>query len=517
MTENRRIFWNVIATYGRSLYALVCGVLTGRWVLMALGAEDYGLYGVVGGMTVFITFFNNILASSISRFYTFSVGQAKTASSVEDGIRECQAWFNTAVSIHTIVPLILVAIGYPIGIWAVRSFLTIPPDRIEACVWVFRFACLSCLVSMLNVPFQAMYTAKQYIAELTFYSFATTTLNVCFLYFMVTHPSDWLTRYAAWMCALVAVPQILICIRALKIFPECRFHRNMLFRKDRFKRLGAFAAWQLIGVLCSLLRGQGIAILINKFHGAKVNAAMSVANTVNSQSSTLASAMLGAFTPAITTAYGAGDFRRMQTLAFGACKFGTLLSLVFVIPLMLELPEVLTLWLKEPPPYVFGLTALMLVSHIIENLTYGHMVAVSASGRIALYHVLMGSISLLALPIAIAWALFGGNPYTAVWAIIITQVAYTVMRVVLARRIAHLPIRPWTFRILAPLVVLMLVCFGIGATPRLVMAESFLRVCVTTLICTVVFLPLSWYCIMNFEERTFVKSKFLGRLRRKSA
>ena len=156
MTENRRIFWNVVATYSRSLYGLVCGLLTGRWVLMALGAEDYGLYGVVGGMTVFITFFNNILASSISRFYTFSVGQAKTVSSVEDGIRECQAWFNTAVSIHTIVPLILVAVGYPIGIWAVRSFLTIPPDRIDVCVWVFRFACVSCLISMLNVPFHAM-------------------------------------------------------------------------------------------------------------------------------------------------------------------------------------------------------------------------------------------------------------------------------------------------------------------------------------------------------------------------
>ena len=52
MTANRRIFLNIVATYGRSLYALVCGLYISRWVLAALGKTDFGLYGVVGGMTV---------------------------------------------------------------------------------------------------------------------------------------------------------------------------------------------------------------------------------------------------------------------------------------------------------------------------------------------------------------------------------------------------------------------------------------------------------------------------------
>ena len=37
MTANRRIFLNIIATYGRSLYALVIGLFCGRWTLMVLG------------------------------------------------------------------------------------------------------------------------------------------------------------------------------------------------------------------------------------------------------------------------------------------------------------------------------------------------------------------------------------------------------------------------------------------------------------------------------------------------
>ena len=43
MTQNRRIVLNIVATYGRSLYALVIGLFTARWALMALDKVDCGL------------------------------------------------------------------------------------------------------------------------------------------------------------------------------------------------------------------------------------------------------------------------------------------------------------------------------------------------------------------------------------------------------------------------------------------------------------------------------------------
>ena len=52
MTQNRRIVLNIVATYGRSLYALVCGLFISRWVLAALGKTDFGVCGVVVGMMV---------------------------------------------------------------------------------------------------------------------------------------------------------------------------------------------------------------------------------------------------------------------------------------------------------------------------------------------------------------------------------------------------------------------------------------------------------------------------------
>ena len=164
--------------------------------------------GVVGGLTAFIEFINGLLASAVGRFYAFSIGKASTANDSNDALESCRQWFSLAICIHTVVPIALISVGYPAGVWVVENFLTIPPDRVPSCIWVFRFVCISCFFFMVNVPFMAMYTAKQYIAELTIYSFITTSLNAFYLYYMITHPGDWLARMALWTCILSVVPQI---------------------------------------------------------------------------------------------------------------------------------------------------------------------------------------------------------------------------------------------------------------------------------------------------------------------
>lgn len=82
MSPNKRIFLNIVATYGRSLFALVCGLFSARWVLEALGQEDFGLYGVVGGLVAFIGIVNSLLGCAVGHFYAVSVGAADSSSSV---------------------------------------------------------------------------------------------------------------------------------------------------------------------------------------------------------------------------------------------------------------------------------------------------------------------------------------------------------------------------------------------------------------------------------------------------
>lgn len=516
MTENRRIFWNVIATYGRSLYGLVLGLLCGRWALMALGETDYGLNGLVGGLAVFIAFFNNVLAGANARFYAFSIGAAKVAEDRESALEECRRWFNIALFVHTIVPVVLIVVGYPLGVYAVKHWLTIPLERIDACVWVFRFVCLSCFVGMVNVPFSAMYTAKQYIAELTLYSFITATLNAVALYYMVTHPGLWLAKYAAFTCLISIVPQVVICLRAIWVFPECQINIKYMLDLSRVKRLGAFSGWQMLGMLCAMLRSNGLSIVVNKLFGARMNAAQTIGNSVQGHCFTLSGAMQSAFTPVITQSCGAGDYVKMNKFVIRTCKFNVFLSLIFVIPLALELPKVMALWLGTPPSFATGLCYCAMLLHLVGAATAGHMIAVNATGRIAGYHVTLCLINIFVLPVSVLVGLVWKNVYAVMGVVIAFEMLNSIGRLCFSRKHAKTSMREWVRFVALPSLSVGLICGIVGFLPQLLFAPSPSRVCITILTCEVILLPTLWFVVLNSEEREFVKRKMFSRLISKS-
>ena len=122
MTSSQRIILNTLATYGRTVFAMALGLFSSRWVLQALGSVDYGLMGVVGAVILFVAFLTTTTSGTISRFYAYSIGQGDP--------EETNRWFNTALSIHTILPIVLCLISWPCGEWAIRNFFNVPPDRL---------------------------------------------------------------------------------------------------------------------------------------------------------------------------------------------------------------------------------------------------------------------------------------------------------------------------------------------------------------------------------------------------
>ena len=479
---------------------------------MALGQTDYGLYGLVGGLTIFISFFNNVLAGANARFYAFSIGEARVSFDKSAALEECRRWFNTALSMHLFVPVVLIVLGYPLGVYAIEHWLTIPADRVEASVWVFRFACLTCFVAMFNVPFAAMYTAKQYIAELTIYSFVTSTLNVIFLYYMVTHAGTWLTVFAFWTCLLSVVPQIIICIRACIIFPECRIVTCYMWDKARIKRIWSFGCIQMIGGFCDLLRTHGMSIVINKFFGPKMNAAQSIGNTVQAHCMTLAGAMQSAFVPVITQACGAKEYERMNKFAIRTFKFNVLLSLIFVIPLALELPEVMRLWLKNPPDCSVGLCYCAMVFHLANASSVGHMVVLNAFGKIFAYNTILSSMNVFAVVLAVCVGLVWRNVYIIMSVIVFAMMLNSLGRALFARYYVGTRLKTWLLEALVPLVIVTAITGGIGWLPHLFMVESFNRIIVTTILCEGGFIPLTWFVLLSHEERDFVREKIFRKV-----
>ena len=481
MTENRRIVLNIVATYGRSLFALACGVFGGRWALMSLGEVNYGLHGLVAGLTVFISFFNDVLGASLGRFYALAVGRARVMG--DDGVEECRRWFSLAVLIHAILPVCLFVVGWPVGEWAIRHYLTIPPDRVAAC------------------------GAKQYIAELTVYGFICTSLNIIMLGYMVSHPGDWLVKYAFWLTLLGIVPTIIIAFRSVKLFPECRFRLAYCMDGRKFRQLLAFSFWQGFGAFTTMLRTNGIAVIINRNFGPAVNASLAVARNLGGKADELASAMLGAFTPAVTSAYGAGDLPRAFMLADRMCKFGVLASLVFMVPVAVELPYLMRLWLVNPPEHATTFCLMVMLQRVINKLTKGHALLIQATGRIGLYEFVVALLGMLMLGATIVLIASGVGPFSICYSLVAFAILYAGIRPFFVRRFLEWPICPWIKGTLFPQVGSTALAVIAGICTHRVMSEGFPRLMVSAVVCESVLCLFSWFWVLGAEERMIVKEK----------
>ena len=508
MTPNRRIALNIATTYARSLYKLALGLVTARWLLLALGQVDYGLLGLVGGLIAFVTMINRLLAGAVSRYFALSIGAAKKKGNEENGLQECRRWFSAAVSVHTVIPLILVAIGWPLGEYAVRHWLVIPPARIQASLWVWRFTCISALVGMFNVPFRAMYTAKQEIVERTFYSMAATTLSALLLYYMVTHPGEWLAKYAFWHCLIVLVPRVIICVRAICIYPECRLRRDCIWRWRDIRELALFSLWNAFGAFGRVVRSQGLAVIVNRFFGAASNAAVAVASRLSARANTFATSMASSFNPAIVTAYGAGNLKRMKALVFRLDKLSAMMVVVFSVPLSLEVHEVMRLWLKKPPAESPGLCVCVMLTTLLGRMCVGQSIAISATGKIALNRFMDGTARILAVPIALAFVSAGCGLFSVVYASVISSVMANVIHVWNANRLAGVSAARWFYKVFLPVLISVVASGCAGLLPRLSLPAGPTRVLLTAFACELAFLPLGWFVLLDAEEKEFMRSKW---------
>ena len=514
MTQNRRILLNTLATYGRSVFGVLCGIFSTRWVLEALGQVDFGLYAVVGGMAIFLSFLNIQLAGAVSRYYAYSIGQAKVAVDVDSGIKECRAWFTTAVLIHTVVPLVLVIVGWPIGIYAIKyGWISVPMERLDACLWVWRFVCVFAFFGMLTIPFQAMYTAKQYIAELTIYSFIQTFAKTAFIYYMVVTPKDWLVSYAFAMGLITVLPQIVICLRAWKVFPECRIMPSALKEFNRVKNVASYAIWTAIGGMGYVASHQCMGILHNNFFGARIVSAFGISQTVSGEAASLTSALQGAFQPAITTACGSGDLNGMREMAFRVCKVGTLLTLMFAIPMALEIDEVLRLWLKTPPPYASPMCLCTLAFIVIEKLSCGHLTAVNATGKIARFQVVRGILRTLVIPLAIIPAWLDWGPVAVSAALPVSVVFVDIGDVIIARNRVGMSVRRWVKDVVFSMGIVTILSFAVGMMPRLFLSASFWRVVLTTVFSLGTLSLCAWFVVLSKNEQDRLRCRVMRHFR----
>lgn len=389
VSDNNRIAKNTIMLYFRMLLTLLVGLYTARVVLKTLGASDYGLYNVVGGIVTLFMFVNVTLSTGTLRFLTFALGQGDT--------QKLRHIFSTVSYLHFFLMIIILIISEVVGLWLLYNKMQIPEGRMDAAFWVLQFSVFASLVAVIQVPFMSSIMAHEKMNIYAWVSIYDAVMKLLIVFLIQVVNSDKLILYA-FLLLLVHVSTSLIYIYYCRIkYEECRLFKG--FDKKIFKDIASFSGWNVFGVCAVTMQAQGVNILLNMFFGTIVNAARGIAVQVNGIIIQFVGNFQAAVNPQIVKLYASGQKDKMISLVIENSKIAAYLLLLIAVPLFIELEFVLKLWLGEYPYYTPIFLRIIIVQSLIQTISRPLVMAVHAVGKMKEVSLTSGLGLLLILPI----------------------------------------------------------------------------------------------------------------------
>lgn len=377
-SENtRRIAKNTAVLYVRMFLIMAVTLYTSRVVLNVLGVEDYGIYNVVGGVVTMLAFFNNSLSTATQRFLNYEMGQGGT---------ELQKVFSIAIIGHCFIACGIVLLAETIGLWFIKTQLVIPAERMQAALWVYHFSIATFAVTVITTPYNAAIIAHERMNIFAYLSFLEVGLKLLTVFLLFWLPFDKLKLYGALLLGVTFLVRGAYSYYCRRHFPEC--HLRFIWDKQFFLKMYSFSGWILVGDTTNMLSSQGVNMLINIFFSAVQNAARGIAYQVQGAINAFVSNFVMAVRPQIIKSWAQGDLGYMYRLIFSWSKLSFYLLYLFSLPVLLYMPVILQLWLKNVPDHSVLFTRLVVIELLISS-SYSPIVSVSqASGKIRNYQLI---------------------------------------------------------------------------------------------------------------------------------
>lgn len=376
---------NAIVLTLRMILVTIIGLYTSRVVLEALGVDDYGIYGVVGGVVSMASFLNSSMAGATSRFITFAIGK--------DDMEKLKKIFATSLWIHFFIAIVVVILAETIGLWFLNHKMQIPSDRIFAANVLFQLSVASVIVGFTQVPYTADIIAHEKMDIYAYFEIVNVVLKLTIVYLLLIVSSDRLIFYASMVFAVSVLRTLFYRWYCIRKFPEAHFSSK--FNRETAKEMLSFSSYDLYGNMCAISKRQGEPIVLNLFFGVVANAGASIALTVCGTINGLTGAITQAFRPQIIKQYAAGDITNMSSVMRRSAIFSIFAFSAISIPFIIETPRILYLWLGQIPTYSVEFLRLIILISLFDIIICVNNVAIHATGDIRRISFINGTFYLL--------------------------------------------------------------------------------------------------------------------------
>lgn len=499
--NKRRIAKNTLMLYIRMFIMLAVGLYTSRVVLQALGATDYGIYNIIGGVVVLFSFLNGSLTSATRRFLNFNLGK-KDYEAVHKV-------FCMSMNIYFILAFVIFVLAETIGLWFVETKLNIPPERSYAASWVYQFTIITFIINLLRIPYNASITAYERMDFYAYISLAEVTLKLLVVYFLYTTSYDKLIIYAFLYTLVPFIITIIYKFYCNRKFETTRYKK--IWDKDIFLQMFSFSGWSLFGSAANMSAQQGLNILINLFHGVTANTAVGIANQVSSNVYQFISNFQTAFHPQIIKSYAAQETASFYKLICQTSKFSYYMMFILAFPILLTTQTLLTIWLTDVPEYTSIFCQLILGYLIVEGISTPLWMAVHATGNIKRYQIIISLCIFLNFPLTY-FAFKCNLPIYTVWIIrIVVNIITLIIRCFYLKQTLSFPIKIYIKEAIIPILSVTIISMPIPLLITVSLDNSILN-CLFIIITSFINSILTIYFIgLSDNERAIIKLKILGK------
>lgn len=489
-TDNIRIIFNTGLLFLKLVICIVLGLFQTRFVLAALGVSDFGIFSLVGSCVAMLSFLNTAMSMSTQRFISYSIG--------ENNLERIQLVYVSAKKLLYQIALVVLVLLEIILIFFFESVFTIPDNRLFASVIVFQCVALSSFFTIASVPLDSLMNANENMIAVAFFSFLDVFLRfVCaILLFFISGDS-----LIIWSIFLIAIAILLFFLK----FYYCKIKYGYIVNSSQTaskkvsREIFSFTAFNAFSSLSGIAKNSGIAVVLGMFFSTAVNAAYGIANQINGQVMNFSHMLLKAVTPQIVKSKSSNNHQRSLKLSTSSCKFSFFLVSFFALPLILNMPFILKIWLNKFPEWTICFCQLILILSMVGQITLPLFYFVQAIGNIKLYQLSLGFLQLANLPIIYVLCAQGCSPAIALISTILIEVLAGMLRVFYANKYGNLGIMSFIIHNIVPSSVIVFLAMSLIYFSQ--NGDNLKFFILSSIVLELILVAFSWFVLFDNAER----------------
>lgn len=503
MNASNRVIMNTFILYGRMALTMLMSLLSTRWILLALGEQDFGIYNLLAGIVAMMSFLNNAMSNATQRYLSFAIGK-------KDEKLLKQTFYYSFLQFSLLAVLLSIGVEF-VGLYLIENILNIPINRLEAAKFVL--ACLSAniVISIMSSPFGATISAHEKMIFFAIINIVQSLIKLLIGFSLLYYSNDRLKLYSILLILCTFSFFIATIVYCWKKYPEVKFKFSPIKDLKFFREMLSFGLLKFLSIGGNIIRMQGIALVINNFGGLIANAAYGIAMQLNGQTAYFSNVILNAFRPQIVKSEGMGNRLRTVRLSLTACKFSFLLMSFVIIPLFIEAPTILSLWLREVPDYTITFCRQILIFTLCQQLFLGIADGIESTGRVIVLQTLTSLLHLFSLLFTyLLLKLSSIDIEYILYVIVLEELILGIFLIFLAKSILGIDVRNALKNIFLPCITCIIVSFTVVTAITALFEEGIIRIMLAVLTNVIAIAMFSWLFIFNQYDKEKTKDALIS-------